>query len=315
MPVEAPPFFIVGSARSGTTLLRLMFNAHPDVAVPPESRFVTELFQGHEDVDVDEFLRELSAHKRWHEWDIPIGAVAEELLGHERVPYRDAIAAAFGAYARAHGKSRWGDKTPRYIESIDLLARLFPEGRFVHLVRDGRNVALSYAHVPFGPKTVGAAAALWSRRVEAGVRAGRPLGRDRYLEVRYEELVADAAATIQDLCGFIGIAFDEGMLDHTRRAREAVLPRASRYNPHVTEPPRKKIRSWEQDMPAKDVEVFEAVAGRTLSLLGYERRFPHPGLRARMIAELGRRKLPVGRLRDAGAGARSTGDEREPDRA
>ena len=66
------------------------------------------------------------------------------------------------------GKARWGDKTPRYVESIPFISGLFPDARFVHLVRDGRDVALSYANVPFGPKTVARAASLWAKRVRKG---------------------------------------------------------------------------------------------------------------------------------------------------
>jgi hypothetical protein len=296
MSGTGPPFFIVGSARSGTTLLRLMFNAHSEIAVPPESRFITELYKGQDEVDRDAFLQSLDAHPRWHEWDLPIEAVTEELDGAQRLPYAGAIAAAFRAYARTHGKKRWGDKTPRYIEQIELLAGLFPDGRFIHLVRDGRDVALSYAHVPFGPKTVGAVADLWARRVEAGIAAGRPLGPERYIEIRYEDLVEDAAGTIKELCRFVDVEFDPGMLDHTERARDATLPRASKYNPNVTQPPSKKAHSWKDSMAPRDVEAFEAIAGATLARLGYERRSENPGLGARLVGNLGRRGLPIGRL-------------------
>ena len=292
------PFFIVGSARSGTTLLRLILNAHPEVAVPPESRFVVELYKGRDVIDTDVFLQELSAHKRFHTWDIPIEIVRDELEGGGEVAYPDAIRAAFGAYARANGKSRWGDKTPRYVENLELLHRLFPEARFIHLIRDGRNVALSYANVPFGPKTVAKAASLWSTRVCAGYTVGRALGGEHYLEIMYEDLVEDAEGEIKDICGFLGLAFDPGMMDYTERARGSVLPRASMYNPHVTEKPRAGVRSWQDSMPPRDVEVFESVAGDVLSLLGYERRFPQPGSGARLRAALSKAGLPVGKIKE-----------------
>jgi hypothetical protein len=294
----AHPFFIVGSARSGTTLLRLILNAHPEVAVPPESRFVVELWNGSERVDAEDFLTRLSAHKRFETWDIPLEAVREELGSLAEVPYADAIRAAFRAYARLHGKTIWGDKTPRYVENLDLLGRLFPEARFVHLIRDGRNVALSYAHVPFGPKTVGKAAHLWATRVRAGRETGPSLGADRYLEIRYEDLVEDAPGEVGDICDFLGLEFDPGMMDYTERARGSVLPRASMYNPRVTEPPQRNVRTWETSMPPAQVEVFEAVAGDVLTLLGYPRRFPHPSARARAIGRLAVAGLPVGKIKE-----------------
>ncbi len=296
MPSTSNPFFIIGSARSGTTLLRLMLNAHREVVVPPESRFITELWKGEPEIEVQTFLDALARHKRFETWDLPLGAVRREIADEELVPYADAIEAAYQAYARLHGKSRWGDKTPRYIMDIPLLNELFPRAQFVHLIRDGRNVALSYADVPFGPKTVTSAAALWAKRVRAGCAAGRGLPAGRYIEIRYEDLVEDAAGEAKDLCEFLGLEFDPGMLDYTEGARDAVLTRAAQFNPHVTERPIAQTRSWEQDMTDDQVELFEAVAGDVLSQLGYERRHPSPGRSARVKAALGKRGVPIGRL-------------------
>jgi hypothetical protein len=292
------PFFIVGSARSGTTMLRLMMNAHPDVAVPPESRFIVELWRGREQVDTEDWLRELAGHRRFGEWGLDIDAVRARLDG-VSVSYGAAVEAAFCAYAEARGKVRWGDKTPRYIENIPLLARLFPGARFVHIVRDGRNVALSYADLPFGPSTVGRAASLWARRVSAGMRAGRVLGDDRYMEIRYETLVRDREAlerVARRLCRFLTLDFHEHMLDYGRHARAEVLERSDRFNPRVTEQPQADTRSWERDMPPEQVEVFEAVAGPLLEELGYPRRWARPRWRARVAGALGVAGLPVSRL-------------------
>ena len=293
----AHPFFIVGSARSGTTLLRLILNAHPQVAVPPESRFVVELYDGNEEVDVEDFLRRLSDHARFQNWDIPVEAVRGEIGAAARVTYADAIRATFRAYAITNGKASWGDKTPRYVEELDLLCRILPEAHVVHLIRDGRNVALSYADVPFGPKTVGRAAALWARRVMAGRDACPRIGKDRYLEIHYEDLVEDPVGEIKDICTFLGLEFDPGMMDYTERARGSVLPRASMYNPHVREKPQKNVRSWEDSMPDAQIEIFEAVGGDALSLLGYERRFPRPSAKARLVGRLSNLGVPIGRIR------------------
>ncbi len=288
-------FFVVGSARSGTTLLRLILNAHPDVAVPPESRFITELYRT-DAVEVGAFLTELGADRHFQVWELPIEQVAAELAGRAQVPYGEAVEAAYRAYARARGKSGYGDKTPRYVEHIPLLARLFPGAQFVHQLRDGRNVALSYADVPFGPKTVGKAAALWGLRVAMGLRDGRALGPERYHELRYEDFVANAELHTKKLCAFLGIAFTDGMIDHAEQSRSDVLPRAHLYNPNVTRPPTTGVRSWEDQMPARQVEMFEAVAGDILDAAEYPRRYPEPSARARLAAGLSRLGLPIGRL-------------------
>ena len=223
-------FFIVGSARSGTTLLRMMLNAHPEVAVPPESRFVVELYRS-DDVQVNDFLERLDAHPRWTSWDTPIEDVRAQLAGLTTVPYPEAIEAAYMAYAQNRNKKRYGDKTPRYIEDLPLLARLWPEAKFVHLVRDGREVALSYADVPFGPSTVAKAAALWKDRVVRGMEQGRPLGPHRYTELRYERLLANPQAEVEALCAFLDLDFDPSMLDYSERAGSEVLDRGKALQP------------------------------------------------------------------------------------
>jgi hypothetical protein len=287
-------FFIVGSARSGTTLLRMMLNAHPKVSVPPESRFVVDLYRSDE-VQVETFLEGLEAHPRWTTWDTPIEDVRAQLTGITTVSYPEAIEAAFMAYAQNRNKKRFGDKTPRYIEDLPLLARLWPDAKFVHLVRDGREVALSYADVPFGPSTVAKAAALWKARVKLGMEQGRPLGTARYVELRYERLLVNPQEEAEGLCSFLDLEFDSAMLDYSERARSEVLDRAKLYNPNVMKSIT-RTRSWDEQMPRSQVEVFEAVAGDTLTELGYERAFPSPSLAARVASLAGRAGLPVGRL-------------------
>jgi hypothetical protein len=292
--VEGHPFFIVGSARSGTTLLRMLLNAHRNIAVPPESRFIVELYDGKDEVDLDNFLARLEKHRQFRAWELPIDAVRER-AGRSPLLYRDAISATYEAYAAIRGKSRWGDKTPRYIEHIPLISRLFDGARFIHVVRDGRNVALSYAKVPFGPKTVSRAAALWARRVSSGMRDGGRLGPQSYLEIRYEDVVADLESHARKLCEFIGVEYDEQMLEYTERARADVLPKARHYNPHVMEKPIPSVRQWERDMPTAQVELFEAVAGQVLTQLGYPRAYERPSAKAKLVAALG---LPYGRLKE-----------------
>ena len=289
------PFFIVASARSGTTFLRLTLNAHPDVAVPPESRFITELYTGDDTVEAASYLARLEAHKRFKAWGLPIAGVAEEIGDRTTLPYADAIRATYLAYAHAHGKESWGDKTPRYVEHIPFLAKLFPDARFIHIVRDGRNVALSYAHVNFGPKNVARAARLWARRVSAGIRDGRPLGGERYLEVLNEDLAEDREGEIKDISTFLGLEFDPRMLDEKERAKGVVDKVTHSYEPGVAG--RARMSTWQEDMKPADIEVFEVVAGDVLSEIGYERRYPNPGPLAKAKAQLALRGLPIGTLK------------------
>lgn len=300
-PQVKSPFFIVASARSGTTFLRLTLNAHPLVAVPPESRFITELWDGSDEVDGEDFPRKLAEHKRFRAWDLAIEDVRRQLGGEPRLPYARAISAAYEAYAEKNGKRYWGDKTPRYVEHIPFLAALFPDARFIHLVRDGRNVALSYSHVDFGPKNVARAARLWQKRVGAGMRDGRALPAGRYIEIRNEDLAEDVASEVHKVCDFLELDFDPMMLDEEARAKGEVDKVTHHHTPQASG--RKHFSMWQEEMSPGDIEVFEAVAGDTLGALGYERRYPSPGPWAHLKARAALRGLPIGRLGGSTTGA------------
>ena len=90
-----------------------MLSAHSEIAVPPESRFIVELWRGEEEVEMDGFLRALESHKRWPAWETSIDAVRAQLPDGSRVSFATAIEASYRAYAQERGKTRWGDKTPR----------------------------------------------------------------------------------------------------------------------------------------------------------------------------------------------------------
>src|SRR5512145_2065807 len=134
----ADPVLVLGVRRSGTTLLRVMLDRNPELAVPDESYFVPQLADRHRGrIDVDAFVDDLRRLPTLREWDVPAGEVRARLR--PGATLGDGIAAVYEVYAGRHGKARWGDKTPMYMEHLDLLERLFPEARYVHLVRDGRD--------------------------------------------------------------------------------------------------------------------------------------------------------------------------------
>src|SRR5262249_49626556 len=130
--VPDPPLIVLGVRRSGTTLLRVMLDRNPDLAVPDESYFVPQLARRHRGrVDPAAFVDDLRRLPTLVEWELSPDAVAALL--HHGTTTGDAIAAVFEAYAAERGKQRWGDKTPLYMQYLTLLERLFPTAWYVHL--------------------------------------------------------------------------------------------------------------------------------------------------------------------------------------
>jgi hypothetical protein len=245
-----PPIFpfVVGCSRSGTTLLRAFLDAHPLLAVPSESHFA-----------LAPDSRTVRRALRREPWFALWGIAAPDLRG---LGGADAVRALFAAYAAAHGKPRYADKTPHYVSHLPALADRFPEARFVHVVRDGRDVALSLLEVPWGPDDVEGAALHWRRRVLEGRDSG--LGAERYREVRYEALVADPEPELRALVAWLELPYDPTMLE--RRPLAVPYPEHHR---RLALAPTPGLRDWRRDMSAADAARFEAVAGDALAELGY----------------------------------------------
>ncbi len=281
---EDPFIFVLGHERSGTTMLRAMLDSHPDLAVPPEAHSVVHLL-GHQvrPLDLDEILTAFAHDKYFADWQLA-PADLEFLRTDPRVRTRaDAIAGLYAAYARAHDKPRVADKTPSHLAEMQLLAERFPNAKFLHIVRDGRDVAASMVTMNFGSSEFAHAARIWRLRIVRAHELGRSLGPDRYCEIHYEDLVADPVATLQAACAFLDLPYDDAMLRYHERAEE--LLDGVRHTHHIQgirRPPTRGLRDWHVDVSPHDLAVFDEIAGEALDVLGY----PRSGLRRSRRAQM-----------------------------
>lgn len=271
--MSAPPLIILGVRRSGTTLFRVMLDRHPEVAIPDESYFVPQLADRHRGaIDVEGFVDDLRRLPTLGEW----GVSADEVRARLRpgMPVGEAIAAVYEAYAAQRGKSRWGDKTPLYMQYLGLLDRLFPDAVYLHLVRDGRDAAVSFRQLPAGivtegwahPRSIADFAAQWRTEVRAARALGERLGPNRYLELRYEDLVAEPETELGRACRLAGLEFDPEMLRYAGTVDVSAKP----HQQSLTRPPTPGLRDWRRELAPGEVAAFEAVAGDELARHGYE---------------------------------------------
>lgn len=274
----APAPFVVGVGRSGTTLLRLMLDAHPELAIGPETQFVPDL------IHVDDPVETIIGSRTWGDFGLDRDEFARRAEGQA---LSGVLRAFYGLYAEAQGKPRWGEKTPGYVRDMDSIAGVLPEAHFVHLIRDGRDVALSRRTRGMGAdKPMAKTANLWRRRIEDARDAATQL-EGRYLELRYEDLVADPEPELRRICEFIELNFDAAMLRHdegadtrlgelgdlaaagerqARDATERAAAHARAREPATTA----RTGAWRTEMDEGDRREFEAVAGELLRDLGYD---------------------------------------------
>jgi Sulfotransferase family len=284
--VGPPAPFVVGVARSGTTLLRLMLDAHPQLAIPPETHFIPKVVKACEQAgDPHQRVFELlTTHRRWPDYRLDANELRERLDRIQPLTAGDALRAFYGLYAERQGKPRWGDKSPSYVRRMRRIASALPEAHFIHLVRDGRDVALSQVEVDFGPAAVADAARDWAEGIGKARRQARRLR--HYLELRFEDLVAEPEPVLRTVCQFVELRWDPAMLRYHEGAEERMsevardfergggpaIPAAVRAGRHtrVAEPPqRERVGRWRTAMSPSDREAFEAVAGELLTELGY----------------------------------------------
>jgi hypothetical protein len=249
-----------------------MLDRHSELAIPDESYFVPQLADLHRrGVDPDAFAEDLRRLPTIAEWQLPVEDVRARLR--PGMPVGEAVAAVFEVYAERQGKRRWGDKTPAYMQHLDLLERLFPEALYTHLVRDGRDAAISFLSMPEGivtktwahPRSAADFACQWRAEVTAARALGARAG-GRYLELRYEELVAAPEKELRRICDFANLVYEPGMLDYPGAVDVSQKP----HQQSLTRPPTAGLRDWRTELSQDDVAAFEAVAGDLLRDLGYE---------------------------------------------
>jgi hypothetical protein len=273
------PFFIVGSDRSGSTMLRLMLNEHSRLCVPPETWFLADLMNvlplsgPLARKQLDHALRIIGAHWRWKEWgvaDSDLNACARSL---KSPTLADLIDGVFRL--KAAGKPRWGDKTPGYLTEMGRLHRVFPGAKFVHIVRDGRDVCLSLRRTGWEGDTTWSIAQYWSKHVGTGFRQGRLLPQGHYLEVAYSDLVLKTEETLRRVCAFLGEGFEPDMLNFYKRAEQETPERERSYHSKTRRSPRQSdVDRWRREMSAFHVLIFEAGAAETMKSAGQSLKFP-----------------------------------------
>jgi Sulfotransferase family len=282
-----PAPFVVGATRSGTTLFRLMLDAHPDLGIPSETHFFHKLVKRSERRSISPQLvaDTIITHKRWGDFRLDEDELRARLDAVEPFNLADALRAFYGLYAEKQGKTRWGDKTPGYLRYMRRIEWVLPEARFIHLIRDGRDVALSVLPMNWGPSTIQEAAELWVERVTLARENGRTV--KHYTELKYEDLVTDTEGELRRVCEFLELPWDPAMLDYHERAEERLrekardLPRkssrgdqpaAARMASHAMAkkpPDPKRIGRWRTEMSNTDRAEYESIAGGLLAELGY----------------------------------------------
>jgi len=289
-PEAASPYlFVVGCPRSGTTLLQRMLDAHPQLAVANDTHFIPRAVakvtagsipRACTAADKQALVEWTRSYHRFPRLGLEAGLVDRADAASETFP--GFVGELYRALAEQRGKRYAGEKTPDYIRHLSLLSALFPGSKTVHIVRDGRDVALSlldWAHDRKGPGRLDlwrqepvAACALWWRWQVGGQQQAGLLPKQSYLEIKYESLVADPSRTLRSVSDLLELPFAPEMLQFNRGKRRRATGLSAKK---AWLSPTPGLRDWRTQLDSRSLALFEALAGDRLVENGYPLALDH----------------------------------------
>ena len=256
-----------------------MLGSHPGIAIPYESHLYNRVYplvrragmpadaQG-----IACLVKELLRTQYIREWTPP-PTLEATLAALERPDFHGIVDAILRSWAAGQGKRRWGEKTPQHTLWWRTIRAGFPDLQVIHLVRDGRDVALSYRAAPFGPTHVYHLARRWVRYLDTAAEAEGALGSGAFLTVRYEDLLREPEAVLRRVCDYLGEEFTAEMLSFHRDP--VAYPTDPRNEDNLRRPVlTDNAEKWRKAMSDRDVRIFEALAGSALEDQGYTRAKP-----------------------------------------
>ncbi len=293
-----PVFFILGRPRSGTTLLRTLFDAHPNVATPIECAFIMNMSQKYEKIknwtreDLLEFHSDVQKHIKFDTWNIDIEKMKNDLLLCEgENTFQTVCKVVYYDYISLFPKEeiKWiGDKNPVYATYTPLMLRLFPDAKFIHLVRDPRDNIISLKNVDFEGPFTALLAYRWqhSARKLYYIKKKHP---NQFYTIRYEDLVKAPEKYYREMCDFLSLPYYGHVFEFYKKQDEAMkqfkTDKLMKYHKSLLSPINtSKVDLWKTQLPDRDIRITEFVGGRWTKLYGYERKYKWPGFMAMFVS-------------------------------
>ena len=276
--VDNTPFFIVGAGRSGTTLLRLILAGHSRLHIPPETWFVRTLVkelpltERLSAAEVDRAINLMIDDYRWPDMGITPDDLRRRVAMLNSPQLTDVVNIVYQHHLTLAGKQRFGDKTPVYIDIVPQLSLLYPGAKFIHLIRDGRDVAISNIDVDWD-RYYDRAKFEWTMAMARRREYLNSLYANHILDVRYEDLVGNLEATVKQVCGFLDEKFEPQMLEW-QQLTTLVPARERHIHGKLGQPVSSDaIAVWRRKLNGPECFAIEACLHSDLRQLGYQLRF------------------------------------------
>ncbi|MEZ5084185.1 MAG: sulfotransferase [Bacteroidales bacterium] len=284
-----PFFFIIGRPRSGTTLLRTLLDAHPNVIIPHESPVILNLFNRYikkvnwSEKDIRNFYNDLKSQHIFSHWNINENELFSSLLECKgEFTYQGLIKVLYSRFTSVYKKKNTqiiGDKNPVYSYNFNRLFPIFPNARIIHITRDYRDQIVSMKKMDFEMPDPALMAYRWKISVKE-ISAYTRKYPNQFYSLKYEDLVSDPEMKMTEVCNFLGIEYKKEILDfHTIENVSEFLPveamnkfHSSLLNPISV----KKVNSWKTNLSNKEIKIADFVVGEYAERSGYSRNEKSP---------------------------------------
>ncbi|WP_372972228.1 sulfotransferase family protein [Marinobacter sp.] len=260
---EYKQIFIIGAPRSGTTFLASLLDKTA-YGQPVETHFITKYYKKLDSYgDISNFdnfrslVEDILNERPVQQWGLSLNVKEFYRSFSEEFGYKDIVNKILSLQKKDGNPYSWGDKTPHYIGDLEILLALFPHARYIYIVRDGRDVALSLLEKSWGPSNVYECARYWAKLNNKTDLINKLMDNGQLYSLTYESLLDETKSHIRSIYDFLGEQVSEQEVDDLSSSVK-----------------NKNYGKWKTKMKKGDIRTFEAEAGGELSRLGYEVNYP-----------------------------------------
>jgi len=272
--VDVSPLFLIGAQRSGTTLMRLILNAHSQIAIPEEGTFLMPLLKKRllkREIS-GPFLKTLLSYfalnPQFKLWGHDFSEYFAQLSKRGRTTVRELMSGIFSVYSGSEGKIIWGDKTPSFFRKIDILFALFPKAKFIHIVRDGRDVFDSWRKMDPSKNNSPLIAIDWSYKLFRIEKSFTKIPPENRITIRYEDLLENPEKAIKSVCSLAGVEYEATMLEFHRTSHKYI---GTHHSKLIFKPLSKNNRyKWKNNLTNRETRSFTLLARYFLKKYNYE---------------------------------------------
>jgi hypothetical protein len=280
------PIFILGNPRSGTSLLRLMLDSHSSICIPPESHFflwLEEKYGKWEYRFLDNYLDDLLKATKFETWQLEKNEIKNFLINYTIKSYSHLTSLIYYFYALKHHRdiSFWGDKNSLWVDKLHKIKEHYPKAFFIHIVRDGRDIACSYKslnsrkltskYAPKLPNDISEIADTWIKNNQHIEHFLNAFDSEQTVQINYENLLMSPKDTLQKVLDKLDLKFLDSQIQYYLKDKKDIEPEAFfEWKEKLTQPPDyTNVGKYKEQLTPEDINVFNTLAKNTLLKYGY----------------------------------------------